>query len=222
MARRLVRADLHSHTYYSPDSIVSPQRLVQECLRRGIDCLAVTDHNTIAGAQAVKELALIKVIVGEEIRTVGGEIMGLFLREEVPAGLSPEESVERVKAQGGLVGIPHPFDRQRGALKEEAILRVLPQIDFVETFNARIVFASANRRASLFAQEQGLAASAGSDAHSPWEVGRAHVEMADFDGVQSFLAALRQGRVIGQLSSFLVHFWSRWAWLRHRLGWRPV
>ena len=148
--------------------------------------------------------------------------MGLFLTEEVPPRLSPEETVARIKAQGGLVGIPHPFDRQRGALKEAAILGLLPQIDFVEAFNGRIVFASSNQRALHLTQEHGLAPSAGSDAHSPWEVGRAYVEIGEFDGPPSFLEKLREGRIVGSLSSPLVHLWSRWAWLRHKLGWRPV
>jgi len=219
---KLLRADLHSHTYYSPDSVISPQRLVQESLRRGIDCLAVTDHNTIAGALAVKELAPFRVIVGEEVRTAAGEIMGLFLTQEVPRGLSAEETVARIKAQGGLVGVPHPFDRFRQGLGEGVMLRLLPQIDFIEAFNARVMRADATRQAERFARERGLALSAGSDAHSPGEVGIAYAEMAEFDGAQSFLEALRQGRPVGRLSGWWVHLWSRWASLRHRLGWRPA
>ncbi len=141
--------------------------------------------------------------------------------EEVPGGLSPEETVARIKEQGGLVGIPHPFDSQRGALQQEAVRRLRGQIDFMETLNARVFFGSANRRAEAFARELGLARSAGSDAHSLGEVGRAYVEMAEFQDAQSFLKALRQGRLVGRLSGPWVHLWSRWAWLRYRLGWRP-
>jgi len=222
MAKDRLRSDLHSHTYYSPDSITSPQRLVQECLRKGINCLAVTDHNTIRGALAVQELAPFKVIVGEEIRTAEGEVLGLFLTEEVPRGLPPAEAVARVKTQGGLVGIPHPYDSLRYALRHQAILALLPEIDFIEAFNARIVFKQGNLKARRFAQEHGLAMSAASDAHSPWEIGRAYVEMGEFEGSQSFLERLREGRIVGSLSSPLVHFWSRWSWLRRKLGWRPV
>ena len=221
-SERLLRADLHTHTYYSPDGITSPRRLVEECRRKGIDCVAVTDHNTIRGAPAVRELADFSVIVGEEIRTAGGEVIGLFLTEEVPRGLSPQETIERVKAQGGLVGIPHPYDRQRGALRHEELSRLVGQIDFIEALNARIIFPDGNGKARQFAQERGLAMSAGSDAHSPWEVGQAYMEMREFDGPQDFLQALREGRPAGRLSSPLVHLLSRYALLRRWLGWRPA
>lgn len=222
MADRLIRADLHSHTFYSPDSITSPERLVQECRRRGLDCLAVTDHNTIRGALAVREIAPFQVIVGEEVRSSQGEILGLFLSEEVPPGLSPEETVQRIIAQGGLVGIPHPFDRFRGALAYEAMRRLVHRIHFIEAFNARTTFPGDNGRALRYAQGNGLPVSAASDAHSPWEVGRAYLEMPSFDGPQSFLAALGAGRIVGRASNPLVHLASRWAWLRRQLGWRPI
>jgi len=222
MTARLIRADLHSHTFYSPDSITSPQRLVRECQRRGIDCLAVTEHNTIKGALAVQEIAPFPVIVGEEIRSSQGEILGLFLSEEVPPGLPPEETVRRITEQGGLVGIPHPFDRFRSALDYEAMRRLAPRIHFIEVFNARTTFPGDNGRALRYARDNGLPVTAVSDAHSPWEVGRAYVEMPPFDGPDSFLAALRHGHIVGQRSNPLVHLASRWAGLRRRLGWRPV
>ena len=218
----MLRADLHTHTHYSPDSILSPKRFVQECRRWGINCMAVTDHDTIRGALAVRELADFQVIIGEEIRSAGGEVIGLFLAEEVPGGLSPDETIERVKAQGGLVGVPHPFDRLRSALRRKEMVRLREKIDFVEALNARIVFASDNGRARRFAETNGLPMSAGSDSHSPWEVGRAYVEMPEFDGPQGFLAALREGRAVGRLSSPLVHLISRYAILRRKLGWRPA
>ncbi len=217
----VLRVDLHSHTHYSPDSIATPRQFVQACRRKGITCLAVTDHNTIRGALAVKELADFRVIVGEEIRTDRGEIIGLFLSQEVPRLLSPEESIERVKAQGGLVGVPHPYDHQRGALRHDDILRLLPQIDFIEVLNARIVFPRDNERARRLAEEHGLAMSAGSDAHWAPELGSVYVEMGEFAEPQEFLQALRQGRLAGRLSSPLVHLISRYAWLRRKLGWRP-
>lgn len=218
---RILRADLHSHTHYSPDGIISPRRFVEACRRKGINCVAVTDHNTIRGAQAVQELADFPVIVGEEIRTSAGEVMGLFLTEAVPGGLSPEESIERVKAQGGLVGLPHPYDRLRYALRQEEARKLVEQIDFVEVLNARIVFSGDNARARRFARAHGLAMTAGSDAHGSWELGRAYVEMRQFEGERDFLAALAEGRLVGRLSSPLVHLISRYAALRRWLGWRP-
>ncbi len=220
-AQSALRADLHTHTHYSPDSIASPRQFVEACRRRRISCLAVTDHNTIRGALAVRELADFRVIVGEEVRTAEGEIIGLFLTEEVPKGLSAEETVERIKAQGGLVGVPHPYDRMRRALRPEAREQLLERIDFVETLNARIVFPGDNDAARRFAQKNGVALSAGSDAHSPGELGRVYVEMRPFEGPQDFLVALREGRLEGRLSRPLVHLISRYAVLRRRLGWRP-
>jgi len=222
MAAKLIRADLHNHTFYSPDGITSPQRFVKECQRRGIDCAAVTEHNTIRGGLAVQEIAPFMVIVGEEVRSSRGEILGLFLTREVPPGLSPEETMERIVEQGGLVGIPHPFDRFRGALEYESMRRLTPRINFIEAFNARTTFPGDNGRALRYAQDNDLPISAASDAHSPWEMGHAYVEMPAFEGPQSFLAALREGQIVGRLSNPLVHLASRWAWLRHRWGWRPV
>lgn len=216
----MIRADLHGHTYYSPDAITAPEDYLAACLRRGINCVAITDHNTLRGALALQKLAPFTVILGEEIRSREGEIIGLFLTEEVPGGLSPEETVERIKAQGGLVAIPHPFD-WRG-LRPGALARILPQVEIVEGFNARICRQKLNSRALAFAREHGLAVSAGSDAHSPGEVGGAYVEMEEFSGPREFLQALREGRIVGRLSSPLVHLLSTWAKLQRRLGWRPV
>jgi len=219
----LLKADLHTHTYFSPDSLTSPEKYVQTCLQRGINCVAVTDHNDIGGALAVEKLASFRVIIGEEVESSEGEIMGLFLQEKVPAELSPEETVRRIKEQGGLVCIPHPFDRFRGEhLAEAALMRVLPQVDIIEALNSRTILRRDNERAARFAQEHGLAMSAGSDAHSTRELGRACVEMPDFEGPREFLEALKQGRIVGRLSSPLVHLCSRWAWLRRRFGWRPT
>jgi len=220
---RLLKADLHTHTYFSPDGLTSPEEYVQTCLKRGINCVAVTDHNEIGGALAIQKLASFTVIIGEEVESSEGEIIGLFLREEVPGGLSPEETVRRVKEQGGLVCVPHPFDRFRHEhLDEAALMRILPQVDIIEALNARTTLRADNEQAARFAQEHGLAMSAGSDAHSARELGRACVEMPDFEGPQEFLKALRQGRIVGRLSSPLVHLFSRWARLRRRLGWRPT
>lgn len=219
---RPLRVDLHNHTYYSPDSILSPERLVREARRRGIDCVAVTDHNTIEGAAVVREMGGLRVIVGEEVRSRDGEILGLFLTEQVPRDLPALETIELIKAQGGLVGVPHPLDHLRSALRYEVMVELIQQIDFIEALNARIVFPSHNRRALELARKHGLAASAGSDAHSPWEVGRAYVEMRDFDGPGDFLEALRSGRLAGSLSSPLVHMISRYAVVKRWLGRNPA
>ena len=218
----MLRADLHTHTYFSRDALTSPERYVQACQKRGINCVAVTEHDNIAGALAVEKVAPFTVIMGEEVRTAEGEIIGLFLHEQVPGGLSPEETVRRIKEQGGLVVVPHPFDGFRGHLHEQSLQRILPQVDAIEVFNARVVSRGDNERAARLAAERGLPASAGSDAHSAWELGRTYVEMPEFQGPCEFLEALRRGRVVGRTSSPLVHLFSRWAAIRRRLGWRPV
>jgi predicted metal-dependent phosphoesterase TrpH len=219
---KAVRVDLHNHTHYSPDSILSPKQFVREATRRGLDVVAVTDHNTIRGALAVRELADFPVIVGEEVRSKDGEILGLFLSDEIPKGLSAGDTIARIKNQGGIVGVPHPFDSLRSALREDALLAYIDQIDFIEGLNARMVFPSHNEKAREFAAARNLPVSAGSDAHSPWEVGRVWAEIPPFEGAADFVTALRQGRLVGRLSTPLVHLISRYAYLRRALGWKPA
>lgn len=217
---KTLRADLHGHTHYSWDSIISPEAYVRACLRRGINCVAVTDHNTIVGALAVQKIAPFKVIVGEEIRTNAGEIIGLFLTETIPGGLSPEETIERIKAQGGLVLLPHPFGGWR-SFDATRLDGIASSIDAIEAFNARVLSRRDNDLAQAFANKHNLAMSAGSDAHSPCELGHAYIEISDFDGPQEFLAALHPGRIVGRLSSPLVHAISTLAKLRRCCGWQP-
>jgi hypothetical protein len=195
---------------------------VSRCLKLGINCLAVTEHNNIEGALAVQRIAPFKVIIAEEVKTTDGELTGLFLKETIPPNLTPEETIERIKAQGGLVALPHPFDRvRREPLRADARERILPHLDVIEVFNSRTTFRSDNERARRLAEELGLPMGAGSDAHSPWELGTAYVEMPDFDGPQEFLEALRQGRIVGRPANPLVHVISTVAKLRWRLGLRP-
>ena len=218
----MLKADLHIHTHYSRDSIISPEQCVSRCLRLGINCLAVTEHNNIEGALAVQRIAPFKVIIAEEVKTTDGELTGLFLKETIPLGLTPEETIERIRAQGGLVSLPHPFDRvRREPLRAQARKRILSHLDVIEVFNSRTTFRSDNEKARRLAEELGLPMGAGSDAHSPWELGATYVEMPDFEGPQQFLDALRQGRIVGRRASPLVHAISTVAKLRWRLGLRP-
>jgi predicted metal-dependent phosphoesterase TrpH len=199
--------------------MITPEALVKCCQKKGINCIAVTDHNTMDGVAAVQKIAPFRVIAAEEIKTTEGEVIGYFLREPIPPRLSPEETVARIKAQGGLVAVPHPFDRlRREPLREAALLRVLPQIDIIEGLNARVTVARDNRGAAAFAEEHDLACSAGSDAHSLFEVGTAYVEMPEFDSPEQFLASLHEGTLCGGRSVPLVHLISTWAKVRRRLG----
>lgn len=129
------------HTEHSGDCDTPPGVLVRRCREVGLDCIAVTDHNTIRGALLARELADFKVIVGEEVKSSQGDIIGLFLSEEVPKGLSPLETVRRIKGQGGLVLVPHPFDAvRRGPLSPAALREILPYVDLIEVLNARTTF----------------------------------------------------------------------------------
>jgi len=206
----LLRADLHVHSMFSFDSGNSLDGIMDRCLKIGIDCVAIADHGTIAGGLKLKEMAPFKVIVAEEVLTPIGEIMGLFLTEEVPSGISVEEAITRIRAQDGLVGLPHPFDYMRGINQRcQSIESLVPDVDIIEVFNARsLPFGFSNRKAGRFAREHGLLCSAGSDAHTLREIGRAYVELPDFNGKEDFLAALAQGRIVGRRSCPLVHFLS--------------
>ena len=193
-------------------------RIVERCLERGIDCIAVADHNTITGALRLREIAPFKVIVAEEILTVVGEMMGLFLSQEVARGLSAQETISRIRNQGGLVAIPHPFGRSPPWRPNVLTsMEILPQVDIIETFNSRTPFSGSTRRAAMLAKDHGKAASAGSDAHTLGEIGRAYVQMSEFDGPDDFLNSLAQGQIFGQKSSYLAHFASTWARIRKRV-----
>lgn len=214
-----MRFDLHVHTYQSRDSWAKPEEIIQAAARRGLDGLAITDHNTIDGALELCEIAPFRVIVGEEVGTGEGEIIGLFLQEPIPAGLSPDETVAAIHDQGGLVYVPHPWDRLRrhAALSSGARERLVAQVDAVEVFNARVTLSRDNALAREFALAHGLAMGAGSDAHMAAEIGSAYVEMEAFHDAASFLAALRRGQVVGRLASPLVHFQTTVAKLHWRI-----
>ena len=214
----MIKADLHIHTCYSIDCLSPLEQIVERCLELDINCMAVADHNTIAGALKLREIAPFKVIVAEEILTPVGEIMGLFLSEEVSQGLSPQKTISRIRSQGGLVAIPHPFGRSTPWNTNPLIsTEVLSNVDIIETFNSRTPFSNSNARAWKLAKEQVKAASAGSDAHTLGEIGRAYVEMPEFDGPDDFMTSLAQGKIFGQKSSYLAHFASTWARTRKRI-----
>ncbi len=205
----MIRIDLHVHTSYSADGTMSPEEVVEAALLKGVGGLAITDHNTIAGALEVQKVAPFPVIVGQEISTCEGELLALFLQQEVPRDRSATETLKLIKEQGGLAGVPHPFDRLRGGSLDRSVLQeIADALDFVEVLNSRVTFAGDNRRAREFARQRGLAATAGSDAHSKREIGQAYVEMDTLGGQGPFLEQLRQGRVMGSRSPFWVHFLS--------------
>jgi predicted metal-dependent phosphoesterase TrpH len=168
----------------------------------GISPVFLTDHNTITGALKLRE-AGVNVVVGEEVMTTDGELIGLFLAEEIPEGLSASEAVRRIKAQGGLVYLEHPYDPFRRHLTEEAIEALADTIDIVEVWNGRSD-QQINQRAMQLCEVLGAAPGAGSDAHGLPDVGCVYVEMGEFQGAQDFLEKLRLGKIMGRRTgSFL-------------------
>jgi predicted metal-dependent phosphoesterase TrpH len=174
--------------------------------------MAVTDHNVIEGAFVLQELAPERVIVGEEVITTKGELIGYFMTEWVPPGLEPMEVIHRMRKQGAVISVPHPFDTLRSqhwALDD--LEEIAPYVDAIEIFNARCLSNKPNDQAAAFAQANDLLATVGSDAHSLWEVGRAALYMPGFSDSAGFLEALKSAQPVTRLSPPFVHLFSRYA-----------
>ena len=173
--RRAV-VDLHSHSSASFDSLSNPVALARAAASRGVTHLAITDHDRVDGAQRARDAQVpgITIIVGSEVRTQAGDMIALFIERPLQVGLPPEEAIAAIRAQGGLVGIPHPFDAWRGSLLlDDRFLALLPLIDFIEGWNARLVAPGGNQRAAELAATHGIPSVASSDAHSIMEIGNA-------------------------------------------------
>lgn len=194
-----VRVDLHSHTMWSGDSTTTPDEVGQAVLDSGLDVVCITDHHAVKGAFELTRQLPCRVIIGEEMRTHAGELIGLFLRERIPFGTPPAEAARAIRDQGGVVYVPHPFDPMRRNITEAALdaLVAAGLVDAIEVINAKTSLQSLNRRAAEYALRHDLAAGAGSDAHVPLALGAAYVEMPDFDGPTDFLAKLREARTVG-------------------------
>lgn len=198
-----VRVDLHSHTMFSGDSTTTLDEIAEAVVDAGIDVLCVTDHNAIQGAERLRDAlegdGICRVVVGEEVRTHTGEIIGLFLTERIPFGAPAGETASQIRAQGGVVYVPHPFDPMRRNITEASLDEITAAglVDVIEAHNSKTSLASLNARASRYGTDNGLALGSGSDAHVPLALGSAYIEMPDFDGPVEFLAKIRDGRVVG-------------------------
>lgn len=223
-----LRADFHSHSHYSKDSLLNPRTFIDRCVARGVTCIAVTDHNEIEGAFVIRRLALetnapLKVLIGEEVKTAEGEIIGLFLHEKIARDMSPEDTVKAIHEQGGLAVIPHPYDIfRRSVLTDEAIERVKHDVDAIEGFNCRNILAKHDEKARNLAADVSKPFTLGTDSHSPWELGGAQLELDDFETPEDLLRVLPGGRIIGHRSLPMVHWLSTYAKVRWRLGLRPT
>ena len=221
-----MKIDLHCHSEASADCSTPLALFPARCRERGVWIQAITDHNEIWGAQKLQEMVEeekikkagfpLTIIVGEEVSTTHGEIIGLFLKEQIPAGMSPKETVAAIKEQGGLVCLPHGFDPlKRWRLQPTALETVADQIDIVETFNARISQLRWNQAAVDWSKLHGLPMSAGSDAHTLADIGSAWVEVPvqHIQGPQDLLAALQSGVPVGEwthpVAAFAYKLWDR-------------
>ena len=214
-----MRVDMHMHTRASFDCLSDPDEVLRAARRRGIDRICVTDHNEIEAALWLAGRHPQSVIVGEEVKTAEGvDVIGLFLREVIPKGTPALETCERIREQGGIVYVPHPFVGGKGG--GGAILPVIEaQVDAIEAFNARVHLQRFNDRASEWGRSRDVPLGAGSDAHTLAEVGRAFVDVPAFElQPAAFLDALRAGSVHGRFSSWAVHGASTWAKIHKRMG----
>jgi predicted metal-dependent phosphoesterase TrpH len=215
----MLRTEFHCHTMYSKDSLTPPGRLVETCRRKQIDRVIVTDHDTIAGALRAKEIDPERVIIGEEIMTTRGEILAAFVTQEIPRGLTPEETIGRLREQNAFISVSHPFDAmRRGAWDEPDLLRITPLVDAIEVFNSRCVRPSYNRQASDFASEHDLAGTVGSDAHAPLELGRSVLLLEPFADADGLRQVIRRARAQTLLSPPWFHLISRYAKYRKQIN----
>jgi predicted metal-dependent phosphoesterase TrpH len=213
--RDWIAADLHLHTSWSHDCQMPVEELLDHAEAQGLGAIAVTDHNVFGGALEAVELARgrdLLVIPGEEVKTDGqGEVIGLFLREEIPRGLPFADTIAAIRAQGGLVYLPHPFDRLHAVPDPALLLRHLDELDVIEVYNARLLFEAYNDEALRFARKYGLTMGAGSDAHVLQGIGTGGLRMRAFDGPEEFLASLRSAQVLRRPRSLLYLQSLKWA-----------
>lgn len=197
--RKRIDVDLHMHTNHSHDCATPVEVLLETAKVQGLGAIAITDHNLVSGAHeaaAIAEDYGVKVIIGEEVKTKDqGEVIGLFINDLIPKGVSLEEAIADIKRQGGLVYVPHPFDRMHSVPDYKNLLNVLEDIDAIEVFNPRVAFSAFNDEAARFARKYRIVAGAGSDSHVAQGLGSVRISMYDFDGPEEFLESLREADI---------------------------
>jgi glycosyltransferase involved in cell wall biosynthesis len=204
-ARSLIDVDLHMHTDHSHDCATPVEVLLATAAEQGLGAIAITDHNEVSGAlEAQAKANGIKIIVAEEVKTASqGEVIGLFITEKIPRGLTLRETVDEIKRQGGLVYVPHPFDRMHSVPDYEHLLTILGDVDAIEVYNPRVAIGSFNEEAARFAAKYRIVAGAGSDSHVAAGLGSVRIRMRDFDGPQEFLESLRDADIVTKPTSLL-------------------
>lgn len=217
MTSKLIQAEFHCHSNYSPDSLVTLEEIIKTCRSKGIGKIAITDHGCMTGALRAHEMAPDLVVVSEEILTNEGEILAYFMSEEIPDGLPPLEVIKRLKDQGAFISVAHPYDPFRGAnWKPGTLEKMVPYLDGVEAFNARCFDESFNEKAGAFATEHGLAWMVGSDAHSIPEIGRTILSLPDFNSAEDLRQAVKSATFSGELSGKMVRLQSMFAKVVHK------
>ena len=208
----MVNAEFHCHTCHSKDSLARIQDLLTTCQNKGLQRVVVTDHNSIQGALEAHALDPHRFIVGEEIMTLQGELLGIFVRETIPAGLSAIKTIEILREQGAFISVSHPFDAFRDGHWEPAdLLNIISSVDAIEVFNSRCLLPQFNTRAKVFAQQHNLPGTVGSDAHSLSELGTATLTLPNFNDAASLTKALSSAKFQLRLSGPWVHLFSRFA-----------
>lgn len=226
--RRRLKVDFHVHTVHSPDSVITFDMLVEGCRARGVDAVAIMDHDVFDGALQFRARAREMrergewaplILAGEEVRTEQGEICGLFLTEYVPGHLSARETMELIRGQDALVYVPHPFDVLKlKRLKAHELLELKGLIDIIEAFNGKPRFPAANILARRFLSRNDFPAAAGSDSHDPTHLGAACVEMEEFDGPGDLLEKLKDGSITGKMYSPFTSAYTRFKMRREGAG----
>ena len=204
----MLKVDFHTHTYRSKDSLTSIAKFIAAARASGLDRVVVTDHNTIRGALEAFEAAPDIVIPGEEVQTTEGELLAAYVTKEVPRGLEPLEALKCLKDQGAFISVSHPFDPRRSGWRLETLEMLVPLIDAIEIFNARVISPRHNQLAQKFAAAHNLPGTAGSDGHHPSEIGRAYLMIPDFNDAESLRTAIRSASAGGRISSPFVHLYS--------------
>jgi predicted metal-dependent phosphoesterase TrpH/glycosyltransferase involved in cell wall biosynthesis len=204
-SRHLIDVDLHMHTDHSYDCATPVEVLLAQARAQGLGAIAITDHNEVSGAhEAYAKAGGVTVIVGEEVKTADqGEVIGLFIEEKIPRGMTLQETIAEIKRQGGLVYVPHPFDRLHSVPDYEHLLDVLDAVDAIEVFNPRVAISEFNDEAARFAAKYRIPAGAGSDAHVPQGLGSVRIRMREFSGPEEFLESLRDADIVRNPASLL-------------------
>jgi predicted metal-dependent phosphoesterase TrpH len=213
------KTELHCHTAASPDCLVKVEDLIRVAKMRGLQRLAITDHNTLRGAMYAKSLEPELIIIGEEVLTTRGELLAFFVKEEIPRGLTPIEAIRRLRDQDAFISVSHPFDRQRHGWELQDLTEISPLVDAIEIFNARSFIAAINHQAKNFAEANNLRGTVGSDAHSLMEVGRSYQILAPFSDAATMRESFLNPEYVKKTSSALIRITSTYAkWVKRIFG----